>query len=142
MPVKDLNYGLQMVLKIIYITGAIVGLIFALAVLLAGIQKALVYRRQCRHRRQSQSQQPAESQRPIQNQPACGTGNVIANKTTGPSSFLPPPTYRQSVRAPVVLPPAAEQSSSDSLLPCGDGEAPPSYDEVLREEQNNQPEEV
>lgn len=149
----SLSSWFETFLVVMYIVGAIIGIVFLASVVLATAQRVLIFRRQRHQRRQQQqSQTVANGNRPGDRISKSGSGS---SKGSSRSSDVPPnyASCKDPVNPPVVngngkvATPgrnvAQTQTSvvgdrrcsveSMNFLPDADSEAPPSYEEVLRE---------
>lgn len=147
----DLTQGswLESFLMVLCIIGATLGIIFLFAVILTIIQRALIARKQRRrHLQQSHHPQAVGNDRIPEHQmivrssakPTCGSGlpeysSCIASSKT---QNVCPKTKRDSYKRDEPMQAASvlhDCSSVDSIgiQPDAESEAPPSYDEVLRD---------
>ena len=137
-----------------YIMGAVFGIVFLAAVILATAQRVIISRRHHHRRQHPQSQTVANGNRPGDNISKSGSGS--SSKSGSQSSDIPP-NYDSCKKDPVARDPAGlvgkvatpgervvlkQTSVVDgrrcslemmNFLPDADSEAPPSYEEVLRE---------
>lgn len=134
-----------------YIVGAIIGIVFLAAVILATAQRVLIFRREHHHRRHQHQQSQTNGNRPGDHISKSGSGSSYGNTQSDvPPNYAsckasvardpPVPTAKVATPGGTV---AMTQTSvvvddhcsveSMNFLPDADSEAPPSYEEVLRE---------
>lgn len=149
-----LGSGFETVLTVLCIIGSTLGIVFLVAIILATIQKALIFRRQHRQQQSRRSQTDIGSKRTTEHQANARIDMKSPKKLSGLPEYSScvAPTMIASKAQSICLEnikdsgkkvtPAVDTASilddqacvdSIDMHPDADSEAPPSYDEVLRD---------